>query len=158
MPTHSDEYDKHYEQTKKRSAVLAIQGLRPKPELQSLLLEIKGRISDRMYYDPMYGGSFKPAKLLRTERWTEELKDKFRNLETKCRNEGRPAPESQPELERAKAELAVVREELKHVEKLLATIKEEEQWADDALVLKHGPQGIGKMRDGVLVIIDGQRV
>jgi hypothetical protein len=102
----------------------------------------------------------------RAEQIQEEIEAinlKFENVKVTARREGRPEPAEMPqELRKERleleAELDVIPEKAAQFEEILAKIEAREQAEQDAKILQYGPVGHGKLRDGILSMIDGQPI
>jgi len=77
-------------------------------------------------------------------------------------NQGRRPPEETREMAKrrltAEANLDLVMGEIEKLESLLAAATEKKEEVDAGEVLRHGPLGQGKMRNGVIAEMDGQRI
>jgi hypothetical protein len=92
------------------------------------------------------------------------MNTEFENRKVTARRQGNPEPTELPQdLKKLKfeteARLDVTREELDHLRGIVAELEAREEKERDAKhLLTRGPEGAGKLRDGVLSEIDGQEV
>lgn len=99
----------------------------------------------------------------RRQQEIEALDLKFKNLKVTARREGRSEPAEMPrqlleEKLRLEAQIDVISERAAQFKQELVEVEAREQEAEQAKILQYGPKGSGKMRDGVLSIIDGQPI
>lgn len=102
-------------------------------------------------------------KVNRAEAKIKEVDERFENMKIVSKREGREIPsEMPPELVEvlllAEAKLDICREELDILKKLLAVQQAQEKKVQSEDILPYGPDGSGKLKDGILAEIDGQMV
>lgn len=102
-------------------------------------------------------------KLLKAVERCTEIDHQFERTKQKAVNEGRKPPEDMPkdmmeELHRRQARWDVAAEEYNLLKRQLADFTEREKRGADEAVLRRGPRGIGKIKNGVLCEVDGQNV
>lgn len=103
------------------------------------------------------------GKVARAETKIQEADERFENMQAVAKREGRAVPETMPpELVEvrllAEAKFDICREELDILKKLLAAQETKEKQVKSEDILPFGPDGAGKLRDGILAEIDGQMV
>ncbi len=108
-------------------------------------------------------GEWRPSYLKAANERIKDIEKEFAQLKQKTINEGKRPPETMPKelqerLFQAEATLDIVKEEIEFLEKRLAGFEKEENKKSDGAVLQYGPQGIGKIRGGILVEVDGEKV
>ncbi len=137
--------------------------LADKAGLKSLLIELVGRPEKGRYFDPSFGGSLRDSRVLRAQKVVEGIETEFKRRKQEAQSQGRTVPEEMPadlkeKLLQAEARLDTSMEEVDLVQKLLDEIEAREREEADALLLRYGPRGAGRLSGGVLAEIDGQRV
>ena len=117
-----------------------------KAELQSMLIDVQKKLTE-----------------LRDELIT--TKDHFKRYEKKLINEGKGMPGKIVEPEEMKvkrftleAQFYTHTKEAEHLTRLIENFVEKKQTEDDKAVLRFGCRGMGKIRNSVLVLIDGMKV
>ena len=129
--------------------------------LTSLINELKGNSEGLFYYHD--GDSWRTAKIPKLKERLEEIVDEFKKLRQQAVNGGRPPLEKMPpklDEKRLQTEgaLDVAREELEYLSKCLKEIENSEEQISSDAVLKNGCRGVGKLQDGILCMMDGQRI
>ena len=91
-----------------------------------------------------------------------DIEKKFEDIQQTAVNEGRyPLDKMPPELFREKllafAKVDVMLEELELIDKMIQEWKEPVKELETAMVLKYGPRGTGRLRFGIVDVLDGQK-
>ena len=91
-----------------------------------------------------------------------DIDQKFKDIQQTAINEGKyPPDEMPPELFRekllAEAKIDVMTEELEEIVKMIKNYVEPVKELENEKVLKYGPCGTGRLRFGIVNIIDGQK-
>jgi len=133
-----------------------------KTGLKNLLVELEGQ-EDGRWLNQMYGGRWFDCKLRTANLAVEAIEQEFERVKAEATRNGHSVPTEMPEemLERyheALAKLDCVKEEIDKLRDALAKIEAREAIEDNDLVLKDGAIGTGKLLDGILSRIDGQKV
>lgn len=129
--------------------------------LQGLLLELKGNEKGEWFNST--DRRWCKALLPTVEEQLKQISTDFKNYKQQKVNEGFSKPDKMPtELYekqlKTEARLDVLKEEIEEVERRLKTFDKQRHKVDDKKVLRDGPVGVAKLRDGVLAEISGQRV
>lgn len=108
-------------------------------------------------------GRKKNSALKEAQLLLAKVESDFAHQQGTATNHGRRPPEQMPpELERrrliAEANLDVVMSEVEKLEDLRAKAAEKQTVSDAGEVLRNGPRGVVKMRDGIASTVDGQKV
>ena len=108
-------------------------------------------------------GETVPAKIPNAEAAIRGIHEDFKEYKQRRINMGHPEPKEMPpemkeRLDREKTYLKLYQLEAKELEKRLAEIESQEKVKTVGMVLKGGPRGSSKMRNGILSMIDGQPV
>jgi hypothetical protein len=124
------------------------------------LLEIWRGNKDGVYFDR---GRERESVLSAAKKLLLDVERQFETEKQTAINKGRLPPEvMHPALDKrrliAEANLDLVNGEVERLETLLGSATAKEEEIDDSQVLKNGPRGVSKMRDGIISTIDGQRV
>jgi hypothetical protein len=166
----SEIYDRNYEMRKAGSPIFhpqrattenawAAAMLGDKAGLERLLEIWRGN-KDGVYFDR---GRERESVLSAAKKLLSDVEAQFETEKQSAINQGKRPPEvMHPALDKrrliAEANLDMVQGEVERLETLLASATAKKEEADDSQVLKHGPRGHGKMRDGVIAFMDGQKV
>jgi hypothetical protein len=136
--------------------------------LESHLLERIGfqgdpKIMKIGYFRKGETGQLQISDLKSAEMQIREIKSQFKNEQQSIVNQGRNPPKEmskdlKDKLLRAEARHDIVQSEISTLERLLKNFVDQDKKIDDSKVLKGGPRGMGKLRHGVLVHVDGQNV
>lgn len=131
--------------------------------IKSCLLQWKGQEGQggRWFYPD--GNEWRFSHLKSATEDIKELQEEFGVLKQMRVNEGKRAPKDMPKemcdrLLMAEAALDICQEEIEFLEKKLLTFTDRDKKESEYALLKRGPEGAGKLRNGVLIRVDGQTV
>ncbi len=130
-----------------------------KQNIMGLIVAREGN-EDRVYYR---NGVQQPALLPLIEEKLYELNEEFAEVQRSYKKQGKIIPDKMlPDMLdkklRLEAEMDVNLAELKILTQSLAEFTDKEQIESQERVLKFGLSQFGRLRDGVLVELDGQRI
>ena len=130
--------------------------------LRALLLQWKGRSEDGEFFYAE-GNEYHWSYLKTAQERIKSINTEFKNLKQLTINEGKHPPKEMPaemkeRMLKAEAALDICLEEIECLEKKLATFTDSDQKESNSEVLKRGPDGAGRLRDGILILLDGQTV
>lgn len=164
------DYDRRFDLRKRESSILNpnyrvidqdVMQLSSKVGVKSLLYYLvgdeRGMVNDRRNTYLM------PSKIKVFKDRIKRIEEDFEGHKQDMLNQGRKIPEEMPKAMReqydcALAELDVLMEEKDKLERLLKEFDKKEANVSEGRVLQHGPIGSGKLKDGILIEIDSQRV
>ncbi len=163
-------YQQWYDRRKLESPILNPHGganihslnLSDKEGLKSCLAQWKGQEGqDGNFYIPD-SYEWRYSQLKSAEERIKSINDEFEHHKQQKVNEGKKVPDMPKEmydrLLMAEAALDIVKEEVEFLEKKLATFTEKDRKQSNEKVLKRGPEGSSKLRDGILAMVDFQKV
>jgi len=109
------------------------------------------------------GDDYQPSYLKTAKERIESVQAEFAMLKQMAVNEGKHEPKEMPTLMQehllaGEARYDLISEEITFLENKLATFTDSDQKKNDGAVLKYGPVGMGKLRGGLLAVVDGQIV
>ncbi|MCF8307431.1 MAG: hypothetical protein K9I68_00325 [Bacteroidales bacterium] len=164
-------YDKKYDKHRKESAILnnqfvedfSVSGSLDDPVfLKSMRLEWEGRPEDGMFYYQERNEN-RDSKMNIAKAHLKDAETSWQEYQQEKVNAGRAKPTEYPphiaeKMFKAEAYYDVTKLELDSIKRRLDKVQKEKEKIAKGRVLKHGLQGAGKMRGGVLCEIDGQNV
>jgi hypothetical protein len=157
--------DKEYERLRKESFLFGSRqtmfNLNEKSGLQSALNIIKGDEEGR-YFSASERKSY-PAQRTELKAEIAACEKEFERFQTQRVNAGYRRTETWPQLLRERklkleAALIVCEEEISELKKRILSFVEKVEAEEDRNILKYGPRGSGRLRNGKLCEVDGQRV
>jgi hypothetical protein len=129
-----------------------------KPSIESALITITG--DSKGFYKK--SGEWHMAFIPFVEARLEEMKKAYESFQQDAKRQGKEVPLLPPEMEarmnKLSAQLVVLNEERTVLEGMLKDIAAKEEKEEELHCLEYGLKQSGRLQDGILVSLDGQRI